>query len=196
MRITKPVALGAAGWKRHTGSLPINLQATRSNAAAARSPITLFAGDTRARFIARLFTFGQRCDRLDCWIQSTTDRYRPRFPWCIRSISLVKNCTNFLFLPCFIFCFFCPCLVCCHFFYLDSFCFTRRDTGRRGWLRWKFACVWWKSNGKINLLKKYMLDDSDCVAVEIGGVFKMLYYNKWKILFINETGNHGKVPNN
>lgn len=106
MRITKPVALGAAGWKRHTGSLPINLQATRSNAAAARSPITLFAGDTRARFIARLFTFGQRCDRLDCWIQSTTDRYHPRFPWCIRSISLVKNCTNFLFLPCFIFCFF------------------------------------------------------------------------------------------
>lgn len=103
MRITKPVALGAAGWKRHSGSLPINLQATRSNAAAARSPITLFAGDTRARFIARLFTFGQRCDRLDCWIQSTTDRYRPRYPWCIRSISLVKNCTNFLFLPCFIF---------------------------------------------------------------------------------------------
>lgn len=41
-----------------------------------------------------------------------------------------------------------------------------------------------------------MLDDSDCVPVEIGGVFKMLYYNKWKILFINETGNHGKVPNN
>lgn len=68
-----------------------------------RSPITLFGCDTRARFVARLFTFEQRNDRArllnridgpfgggkeeECRYRSNT----------IRSISLVKNCTNFLF---------------------------------------------------------------------------------------------------
>lgn len=126
MRITKPgvgSAIPEVCQLIYTG-----LVQTRT---AARSPITLFGCDTRARFVARLFTFEQRNDRAR--LLNRIEDGEGNGSIGIRSISLVKNCTNFLFsfsllLRCF--------LVCWHFFYFVSFLFyvSRRDTGTRGWV--------------------------------------------------------------
>lgn len=63
MRITKPVALDAGVGSAIPEVCQLIYTGLVQTRTAARSPITLFGCETRARFVARLFTFEQRNDR-------------------------------------------------------------------------------------------------------------------------------------
>lgn len=63
MRITKPVALDEGVGSAIPEVCQLIYTGLVQTRTAARSPITLFGCETRARFVARLFTFEQRNDR-------------------------------------------------------------------------------------------------------------------------------------